>query len=595
MASRIRILPEQLANMIAAGEVVERPASVVKELVENALDAGARQIRVDIEGGGKRLIRVTDDGCGMGEEDLLLSVERHATSKIRSSDDLFALSSLGFRGEALPSIASVSRMYLRSRPAGAISGRELYLEGGVVRHFHECGMAPGTVVEVRSLFFNTPARLKFMKSNETEAGHVADLIARLSLAALDVRFTLVVDGRETVRAFDPTLTGRVAEVLGKGVTDLHPFRLETPRLTVHGLLSSPSVTRSNPGYIHSFINGRFVRDKVVQHAIMAPYRSTLEKGRYPVVIIFIQIPPGEVDVNVHPTKHEVRFRDQGGVHDAISRAIAEGLTSLHPAPPLRFSPPSPTPSPSAADRLDSIRETLARYAGKPETRHPPLTLTYHPAPPSPPHLPERDLPPRWTPPPQEVTSPADLEIIGQFRASYILCRQGEDLLIIDQHAAHERVRFEELRAEFSRGSLERQGLLFPLTLHLSHHQGSLVREHEALLDLLGFTIEEFGGGSWVVKEVPCILASADIATTLVDILDEIGTIGRSTVVQEKVDSLLMKIACHGVVRGVHPLSLPEIETLLETMATTDRAGFCPHGRPVIARILRREIERLFKR
>jgi len=194
-----------------------------------------------------------------------------------------------------------------------------------------------------------------------------------------------------------------------------------------------------------------------------------------------------------------------------------------------------------------------------------------------------------------VTSPADLEIIGQFRASYILCRQGEDLLIIDQHAAHERVRFEELRAEFSRGSLERQGLLFPLTLHLSHHQGSLVREHEALLDLLGFTIEEFGGGSWVVKEVPCILASADIATTLVDILDEIGTIGRSTVVQEKVDSLLMKIACHGVVRGVHPLSLPEIETLLETMATTDRAGFCPHGRPVIARILRREIERLFKR
>lgn len=593
MPSRIRILSEQLANMIAAGEVVERPASVVKELVENAIDAGARQIHVEIEGGGKALIRVTDDGCGMGEEDLLLAVERHATSKIASPDDLFSLDSLGFRGEALPSIASVSRMYLRSRTPDAPAGRELYLEGGVVRHLREWGMAPGTVVEVRNLFFNTPARLKFMKSNDTESGHVADLVCRLALSSLPVRFTLVTDGRETVTAREPTLAARVTEVLGSGIaTHLHPFRRESQRLTVHGLLSSPAVTRSNPGYIYSYINGRFVRDKVVQHAIMAPYRTMLEKGRYPVVVIFIDIAPQEVDVNVHPTKHEVRFRDQGFVHDAISAAVSQGLSSLHPATVMGL-PATPPPSPSPPhERLYSIRESLVRYGSRTENHPPPLPFSHQSAP--------RPISPSPLPVPVShegggEPSPLDLEIIGQFRASYILCRQGDDLLIIDQHAAHERVHFERLRLEFARGSLERQGLLFPHTIHLSHAQAALVREHGAFLELLGFTIEHFGGDSWVVKEVPRILASAEPSTILVDILDDLKAFDRSNLLQEMVDAILMKIACHSVVRGLHPLSHPEIDSLLSAMSSTERAGFCPHGRPVIARITRREIERLFKR
>lgn len=595
MSSRIRILSEQLANMIAAGEVVERPVSVVKELVENAIDAGARRIGVEIEGGGKRLIRVSDDGCGMTEDDLLLSVERHATSKIASPEDLFALSTLGFRGEALPSIASVSRMYLRSRRHEEPSGRELYLEGGAVRHLREHGMAPGTVVEVRTLFFNTPARLKFMKSNETEGGHVADLVSRLSLAFPEVRFTLTIDGRESVKALDPTLPGRIAEVLGKGISsELHPFESRSPGLTIHGFLAPPSVSRSTPGSILTFVNRRYVRDKVVQHAVLSPFRTTLEKGRYPVVVIFIDISPDEVDVNVHPTKHEVRFREQGMVHDAIGDAVSQGLSRI-----LSLSVPStpflPTPHRSPeSDRLSSVAERLERYGHRIPAVLPRPALSAH-------HGGTRDETKGTTHAEPAVGDESGVplsggrEIIGQFLGMYILCRDGDDLLIIDQHAAHERVRFERLRKEFAGGSLERQGLLIPLTIELTHHQSALVKEHEALLDLLGFTIEPFGAGGWVISEIPRILEGVDSVRLFVDIMDELEVIGRSAAAEDAVDSLLMKMACHSVVRGVHPLSMAEMDALLAAMSETERAGHCPHGRPVVARLSRRDIERLFRR
>lgn len=596
MASRIRILSEQLANMIAAGEVVERPVSVVKELVENSIDAGARRIGVEIEGGGKRLVRVTDDGCGMGEEDLLLAVERHATSKISSPDDLFSLSTMGFRGEALPSIASVSRLALRSRLADAVAGKELLLEGGVVRHLREHGMPVGTVVEVRDLFFNTPARLKFLKSAETEAGHVADLVGRISLAHPGIRFTLTVDGRKTVSALDPTLEGRAHEVLGRGMaSQLSPFRLETERVAIHGLLAPPTVNRSNPGQILAYVNGRFVRDRVIQHAVLAPYRTTMEKGRYPVVIVFIDLPPHEVDVNVHPTKHEVRFREQGKIHDLISEAISSGLAPLaaigirstdrivtfHPSPAVR------TPRPAGL----FLSEFAATYAVTGET-----TL----APPLVPAGDEGEVT-IVSPPLPETSLPAsrpllpDLEIIGQFLGMFILCREGEDLLIVDQHAAHERVRFERLRRELAAGGVERQGLLFPRTMELGHRQSATLMERYDLLESLGFSLCHFGGTGWAITHVPRLLEGVDPEAVVRDVLDELESVGKSSRADEATDHLLMTIACHSAVRGAQQLTHEEIGSLLRSLSETERSGHCPHGRPVLVRLGRREIEKLFGR
>jgi DNA mismatch repair protein MutL len=618
MASRIKILPENLTNKIAAGEVVERPASVVKELVENALDAGATEVVVEFEAGGRRLIKVGDNGCGMSREDALLALERHATSKIISDEDLLSISTLGFRGEAMPSIASVSRFTLATREKTGIEGTEIYAEGGRIREVKARGMAEGTVIEVRNLFFNTPARLKFLKSNETEAGHVTEQLTRLALSRPDVRFVCLNEGRVVFRTLNGDLGERVASLLGRSLAaDLSPVQKTDEELLLSGLAGRPECSRSNASYLYTYVNGRFVRDRVIQHAVLQAYRRFLERGRYPVAVLFLSLPPGEVDVNVHPTKHEVRFREQSRVHDFMVSAL-EGMLQSTPwmrkAPtrqaPIQQSTTQQTPprqmpalqapdpqaattkcaSPMAVTRAAEVRESVQVY--RPET----------------PAAPNRELPFR-----QEAGEPSmkamgdvpereerggffsSLTVIGQYLAAYLICQDGEDLLLIDQHAAHERVAFERLRGEYAAGMVESQGLLFPEVIELSHPESCAVRENVSELARLGFDLEEFGGTARVLKAVPRILAQGEYLKALRDTIEDLSTLGRSRTFTDIREGILIRISCHSVVRGSRPLTGVEIASLLKALDSVAYATNCPHGRPVFKRIGRGDVEKMFKR
>ena len=595
MSVRIKILPENLTNKIAAGEVVERPASVVKELVENSIDAGCGEVVVEIEGGGRRLIRVTDDGSGMSREDALLSLERHATSKIATDGDLFHLATLGFRGEALPSIASVSRFTLATREEGQIEGTEIYAEGGRIKEVKACGMDRGTAVSVRNLFFNTPARLKFMKSMETEMGHVGEFMTRLAISRPAVRFTFLSDGRTVFRALDNDLQGRVAALFGSTMAaDLYPVDHVGEELSVKGLVARPECSRSAASHLYTYINGRFIRDRVVQHAILKSYRNFMERGRYPVVVLFIEVPPGEVDVNVHPTKHEVRFREQGRVHDAIQTAV-ESVLRATPwlKPPAKQESATFITSPPAATnalKVAEVREALARY------EPPPSRQGSLPVPPAPSRPATAGVGQRGTMPEKEPGGYfSGLTIIGQFNAAYIFCQEGPDLVIVDQHAAHERVAFERLKSQFAGGRVEAQGLLFPETVELSFGEAAAYAEHHIELDRLGFELEGFGGATCILKAVPRLLAGSDYLRTLRDILEEFKGLGRSRTFADALEDILTRIACHSVVRGSHPLTAQEMSALFTQMDAADFSTNCPHGRPVFRRIGLAEIEKMFKR
>jgi DNA mismatch repair protein MutL len=686
LATTIRILPENLTNKIAAGEVVERPASVAKELVENALDAGSREVIVEIESGGRRLIKVSDTGSGMSREDALLALERHATSKITCDEDLFSLSTLGFRGEALPSIASVSRLTISTRSAATVEGTEIYAEGGRIKEVKGCGMAAGTVIAVRNLFFNTPARLKFMKSSETEGGHVGELLTRLAISRPEVRFSYLNDGKLVFRALDSDLKERVATMLGRPIAaSLYPVSYQDAGgLKVTGLVAAPECSRSAGSHLYTYINGRFIKDKVVQHAILQAYRNFLERGRYPVVAVFIEIPPGEVDVNVHPTKHEVRFREQGRVHDAIQGAVESvlkqtpwlkrelqraGMTAQMTPPPavsarvqttLPLDPPQPASFGASAARVAEVRELLVDFKARPQ---PPLRPFLQPSPlpaqpgketpsaageiplareiePSvaqsqfargttqlpPAHArestyqsaaepveslaPERAIGAATEPATEQfVEVPANtvvetaqepgyfssLSVIGQFNAAYILCQQGTDLVLIDQHAAHERVAFERLKGEFAGKAVDSQGLLFPETVELSFRESAALLEHVDELARLGFALEEFGGNTWLLKGVPQILSGSEYLRVIRDILEELGNLSRSRTFSDVQEDILARVACHSVVRGRRTLTQQEIVALFGQMDQTDFSSNCPHGRPVLQRITLAEMEKMFKR
>ncbi|MBI1920240.1 MAG: DNA mismatch repair endonuclease MutL [Geobacter sp.] len=603
MTQRIRILPENLTNKIAAGEVVERPASVVKELLENALDAGATDIVVEIEGGGKRLIRITDNGCGMSRDDALLALERHATSKILTESDLEGIATLGFRGEALPSIASVSRFTMASRETDNIEGSEIYAEGGKIREVKACGMASGTIVTIRNLFFNTPARLKFLKSPETEAGHVGDLVTRIALSRPDVRFTYLSDGKTVIKVSPGGLASRVSDLLGKGIgNSVYPVEYDDDYLRVDGLVSSPDCCRSAPSHVYTFINGRFVRDKVVQHAVMAAYRPVLEQGRYPVVILFVGIDAGEVDVNVHPTKHEIRFRQQGRAHDAICAAVESILRRtpwIREPLPAAASPALPRPS-ASEQRVAEVRDLLVSYGSMPparsgDFRNRGAASENGAARPEPAAIAPLRAGIDLNEPAEGGGYFSSLTVIGQFQAQYILCQDREALVIIDQHAAHERVAFERLKREFSAGGVAVQKLLFPETLEFTFAEEAALRESLEEICRLGFDLESFGGRTWLLKGSPQLLAGHDHVSTLRDMVCELQEMGKSRKLAEAVDELLSTIACHSVVRGVHALTVPEIRALLLQMDATNFAGSCPHGRPVFRKITLSEIERMFKR
>jgi DNA mismatch repair protein MutL len=604
LATKIRILPESLTNKIAAGEVVERPASVVKELVENSIDSGCGEVIVEIEAGGKRFIKVTDDGPGMSREDALLALERHATSKIVTDADLFSLSTLGFRGEAIPSIASVSRFTLATRGTGEIEGTEIYAEGGRIKEVKVCGMAEGTVVEVRNLFFNTPARLKFMKSNETEAGHVGDLLCRLAISRPQVRFTYINDGKTVFRALNGDLGNRVATVLGKNLlSGMLPVNLEKEHIKISGFISGPDTSRSNAANLYTYINGRFIRDRVVQHAILQGYRNFMERGRYPLAVLFIEIPPSQVDVNVHPTKHEVRFREQGKVHDIIHEAVASllGATPWLRAPITREPSQAPIISGEGINdtRISEVRESLSRYQPKVDQRWIPAGKSTWRCN-SVDSVPEpidrgSDAKGSYLSSSESSGFFSSLTVIGQYNASYILCQDGTDLVLIDQHAAHERVAFEQLKRQFASHGVESQTLLFPETLDLSFRESAALNEQLENIGRIGFTLEPFGGSTWLLKGIPAILDRIDYLRTFRDILEELTTIGKNRSFSDAVEDILARIACHSVVRGVHPLSFTEIRALLSRMDEIDFASNCPHGRPVLKRITLGEIEKMFKR
>ena len=588
MGQNVRILPEKLCNKIAAGEVVERPASVVKELIENALDAGADEILLDIEAGGRKLIRIRDNGSGMSRDDAFLSLERHATSKISNDDDLFRLTTLGFRGEALPSIASVSRFVLQTRDHGSDEGFRIRVSGGNVEHTEAVGMTVGTDIEVRNLFFNTPVRRKFMRTEQTEVGHIADVVNRQAMARPEVRFRLAHNGRVLVDAFSVSrLSDRISNLLGRQTSTKMLSLLEDESdLALHGLIAQPERSRASTAAIYSYINGRYVRDKVVQHAIIQGYRTLLPKGRYPVAVLFLDLPPELVDVNVHPSKHEVRFRDQRSVHDFIVRSIRNRLRS----------------APDAGEYVDSVVDNQAPGLSEltpiivPVSVQESFPVYRSSSLPPEPHR-ERPATPFVFPAKEDIpTGPfSSLTVIGQFHNSYLVCQDRNELVLVDQHAAHERIGFERLREQFCAEGIVRQDLMFPVVMEYDFKEAAHLAQNLDELARFGFEVEPFGGNAFVLKSIPQLMDGVEAEQLVRDVAAELGTLGESALIEEALEHILMTIACHHSVRANQSLSLPQMEALLRELDQVDFSGHCPHGRPVVQKMTLHEIERMFKR
>jgi DNA mismatch repair protein MutL len=587
---RIQALPETLRSQIAAGEVVERPASVVKELVENALDAVARSVRVQVEQGGLTAIVVADDGVGMDPEDAALSVQRHATSKLRTVEDLSALASYGFRGEALPSVGSVSRLTLLTRPAAEVEGTRVVVEGGNLLACQPCGCPAGTRVEVRDLFFNVPARRKFQKSARAETSHVEETLTRMSLASPGVDFRLEVDGRETLRApaarGSDDETARAEAILGRNARG-NLFAVEGPpgEVRVTGLVSNPVLSRADQKGLYLFVNGRYVRDRTLTHAVLESYRTLLEVGRYPVVVLKVDLPPHAVDVNVHPQKLEVRFQDGPSVHRAVTAALVP-LLSRTPwlAGPTRsytlHAPPAGEPA--VADVGDihrrRVTEALERYAGAVFSRGDP--------PPPPPSRPAFSAAGRATLP---FTAPglggaggfSHLRYLGQVGRTYLVCEGPEGMVVLDQHAADERVNFQRLRAAWDQGEVPAQGLLIPLRIALSRAEEEAVERHRDTLARAGFDVEPLGSPDVLLRAVPALLLGRSPERLCRDLLAELADTGSGQPMSNAVDALLSRVACHAAVRAGDALSPSEAAALLKSLDGVDLAAHCPHGRPVV--------------
>lgn len=705
--SRVARLPDTVINQIAAGEVVERPASVVKELLENALDAEATRVVVDITQGGLDRIRITDDGIGMSREDAELALERHATSKLRVLEDLDSLATLGFRGEALPSIASVSRFTLTTTERGALEGTQLVIEGGRLDRVGAVGAPPGTTMDVRDLFFNVPARRKFMKRPETESSHVHDVVVRLALARPHVSIKLIHNGRvvlDVPAATDDDPQGRLGRIFGHEVSaHLYPVvALEGP-VRVSGWCAAPELSERTTRGLYTFVNGRFVRDRTVQHAAQEGYRTLLERGRYPVVVLAIEVDPAEVDVNVHPQKTEVRFAQASDVHRAITQALTRtlaeqpwlgprrggaqavldearergggdgaravlaearagggwreglGILASLTGAPLRDGPPDDAPGYGAAlagGGQARVSHDQGRYApggggsfaegagfggagfggeafggpgfggtgfdrasdtggladpgrgrgGRGPARSEPRVTGSTTAPLFPRALWPEPLAagPRAGGGVQEAPSRGlrfgALEPVGQIHATYLVCEGEGGLVLIDQHAAHERIAFERMRCQRMAGGVEAQPLLVPLTLPLDEARAATARDHQAELLTLGFELEPFGGQTWAVKTVPTALGGADVARVLLDVLDELRELDRGrTPVDDALAAALSCAACHTVVRAGDRLSKDEIRALLVQMDEIDFGAHCPHGRPVFVEWSARQLAAMFHR
>lgn len=595
----IRALPEHLVNQIAAGEVVERPASVVKELVENSLDAGARRVRVEIEGGGQRRIRITDDGHGIPADELPLALHPHATSKIEQLEDLEAVASLGFRGEALASIGSVSRLRIASRAAGADSGMQLVSEGGRTETPEPCPMPQGTEIDVRDLFFNTPARRKFLKTERTEFGHIDECIRRLALARMNCAFELHHNGRAVRRL--PTADSeaarqrRVEDVCGQGFIE-HALTIESEHegLRLSGWIARPSFSRSQADMQFFFVNGRLVRDRLVTHAVRQAYSDVLYSGRHPAYVLMLELDPARVDVNVHPQKTEVRFRDGRTIHgflfSMIHRALAEtraGAQASDAGPAAgRLEVPtygaSSPPGRQAGLGLP-VAEAVQRYA---ELARPAAQGS----------LAGRIEGAR------EATSEAGADevpplgfALAQVHGIYVLAQNARGLVLVDMHAAHERIVYERMKLDWAEDRIRSQPLLVPETLAVSAREVRALEQHQDALYRLGFELQPAGPESVLIRAVPTLLATADVHAMVRDVLADLTELGDTKRVEQAIDELLSTAACHGSVRANRRLGLDEMNALLRDMERTERSDQCNHGRPTWVELDLQQLDRLFLR
>ncbi len=607
--SRIQLLDPRLANQIAAGEVVERPASVVKELLENALDAGAAHINVDVEQGGVRLVRVRDNGSGIPRDDLPLALSRHATSKIAAVEDLEAIGSLGFRGEALAAISSVSRLTLTSNDGADAEGWQVLVEGRDMAPVVSPAAHPqGTTVEMRDLFFNTPARRRFLRTEKTEFNHLEEVFRRIALSEFDTAFRLSHNQKVVhqlpVARDDAARAQRVGRLCGVAFMEQSvSVDIEAAGLRLHGWVGLPTFSRAQADLQYFYVNGRVIRDKVVNHAVRQAYSDVMYHGRHAAYVLFLELDPALVDVNVHPTKHEVRFREQRMVHDflfrSLHRAVAELRPGQTPAPEVRavermpgaepgglteqasmtlVPPRSPqawqSPSPMRTDGVAQAERYGALFGDAPQIADPPAA-----------------------PLPEERTSgmPPLGFALGQLHGIYILSQNAEGLVLVDMHAAHERITYEQLKLAWEQEKVRPQPLLVPLSMAVSTREADFAESEPQVFSRLGFTVERAGPETLVVREIPALLRGADVEALVRDVLSDIVTHGSSERIERHMDELFSSMACHGSVRANRRLSVDEMNGLLRDMEATERSGQCNHGRPTWMQLSLKELDKLFLR
>ena len=583
----IQQLPGHLINQIAAGEVVERPASVVKELVENSLDAGADDVRVDIAAGGATLIRVRDNGAGIGRDELALALSRHATSKICSLEDLEAVVSLGFRGEALPSIASVARLVLTSCPAGEETGWQVEADGGEISDPRPAAQPHGTTVEVNDLFYNTPARRRFLRTERTEFGHIEKWLRRLALSRPGVAFTLTHNNRTVLKL--PAAVSReqqlqrLARLCGEAFAEqsIH-LEHEGDGVALQGWIGLPTYNRSQPDQQYWFVNGRAISDRTLTHAARHAYRDVLFHGRFPAYVLNLAMDPAGVDANAHPAKHEVRFRDGRRVHGIVAQTLEAALRDTRPgghasAPvsivrhPQTEQRPMPLRIAGGGGAAGGVREALAGYG----------VLS------------------RATTAPEVDTAPGEVPPLGfaiaQLAGIYILAENNDGLVVVDMHAAHERITYEKLKKSFDDRAIVRQPLLVPVTIAVAENEADRVEQAAQDLEALGLSVDRAGPTTLVVREIPAILKDSDVESLLRDLLADFAEAGSSSRVEAASDELLATMACHHSVRANRSLSLDEMNALLREMERTERADQCNHGRPTWTTVSIAELDRLFLR
>ncbi len=622
----IEQLSEAVANQIAAGEVVERPASAVKELVENAVDADAQRVVVEVHEGGTQRIVVSDDGHGMAPADAERALLRHATSKIRATEDLDHVASFGFRGEALPSIASVSRFVLTTRTEDDDMATRLVVEGGHVERPSRVGAPVGTRIEVDDLFYNVPARQKFLKRAQTELSHVSDALVRLALARPQVAFRLSTEHKELLdipkhSPDDPR--GRLGRILGtQTAAKMHPLHaLESGPVRISGWFAEPGLSERGTKGVYTFVNRRFVRDRTVQHAVQDAYRKLLERGRYPVVVLMMELEAGSFDVNVHPQKTEVRFHKSGEVHRAVSRVLGQSLAQQPwrggASKGVRYQldggrrsfQPNQSPAHSS---MGTAEKQVARYAphlgrmdfadnagagptaGGMMDRGPPSEFRREF---QSPRREEGDVTPIAS---EQLEAKlqgqfSSLSFVGQVMGTYLVCQGPGRMVIIDQHAAHERVVFQRLRAQKKQSKLQTQALLVPLTVELDPGRSQRAADQQQRLTDLGFDVEPFGGTTWAIKSCPAALEGSPLEEVFKHLLDELDELDTSRAVEEQIDALFSCAACHSAIRAHDRLTAPEVHTLLADMDEIDFGAYCPHGRPVFVQWSQFELEKLFHR